>query len=403
MYAFPVVQRTALAVLCFTFILAVPLAFAGEDNSGYLGVMLQDVSPSMAKALQLGEKSGVMINDVVDDSPAAGVGLESGDIILEFQGKEINDYKALTAAVRKTKPGESVEILVLHNGKEQTLKVEMGERENDFTWQFYSDDGEIHSGNDFHFDSDEATVWMDSGNGKVLMFKGEGDEDMRIEMLKDMHEDSDGEQQIIIKKMIEGDHENLVIINSDRGFMGVHLDDIEGQMAEYFGLEDGQGALITEVNEDSPAAEAGLKAGDVIIKLGDEDIESTQGLHQAMAETKPEQEIDIKVLRKGKNKTLTVTLGEAPENMMIKNIEIISDGDDTFTITAPKMWRGKHGSAHKVPHAQYKVMRKHQEDMGDHHRQLEWIHERDDLDELRQELKEMKKELKKMKKELKKK
>ncbi len=65
MDAFSAAKRAALAAVCFAFILAAPVALAADDNSGYLGVMLQEISPSMAKALQLGEKSGVMINEVV--------------------------------------------------------------------------------------------------------------------------------------------------------------------------------------------------------------------------------------------------------------------------------------------------------------------------------------------------
>ena len=70
--------------------------------------------------------------------------------------------------------------------------------------------------------------------------------------------------------------------------MGVNLDDLNEQMGEYFGVEGGKGALVTEVVEDSPAAKAGLKAGDVIVKLGEKDIDSSAALHKAMADTEPE-------------------------------------------------------------------------------------------------------------------
>jgi len=89
MNAFPAAKRTAFAVLCLCLAFSLPTAMASEDKSGYLGVMLQDISPNMAKALQLEGKSGVMITEVVDDSPAAKVGLEGGDVVLMFNGQAV--------------------------------------------------------------------------------------------------------------------------------------------------------------------------------------------------------------------------------------------------------------------------------------------------------------------------
>jgi serine protease Do len=357
MHAFSAAKRTLLTVLCFCLVLGASTALADEEKSGYLGVMLQDVSSSMAKALQLGDKSGVMISEVVEDSPAHKAGLEDGDIILEFQGQPVGNFKALTEAVRQAKPGQTVDMVILHNGKKQSLKVELGER------------------------SDELT-WVTGPDKKVMVFKGDGDEDFHVQMLKDVHEDMDKEHQVLIKKFYGGDDEELLIIGNGRGFMGVQLDDISGQMAEYFEIEDGKGALITEVNEDSPAAKAGLRAGDVIVKIGDQAVDSAGSVHKAMAGTKPEQEVTVKVMRKGDSKSFKVTLGDAPENMMFKEMKIITD-DDHFTVTAPKMlFHGK--GAPRL------------------HEEFEWQSSNEELDQMRQDLQELKKELKELKKELKK-
>ena len=75
MFAFPAAKRTIVLIMGIALLVASLTAFAG-DEKGYLGVVLQDISPSMAKALQIDEKSGVMVNEVVDDSPAAKAGLE---------------------------------------------------------------------------------------------------------------------------------------------------------------------------------------------------------------------------------------------------------------------------------------------------------------------------------------
>nr|MEE4269687.1 hypothetical protein [Candidatus Krumholzibacteria bacterium] len=68
MPAFSAAKRTALTLVGLVFLLSAPLALADNHSSGYLGVMLQEISPSMAKALQLDGKSGIMINNVIKDS-----------------------------------------------------------------------------------------------------------------------------------------------------------------------------------------------------------------------------------------------------------------------------------------------------------------------------------------------
>ena len=163
--------------------------------------------------------------------------------------------------------------------------------------------------------------------------------------------------------------------------MGVEVDDINEQMGEYFDVKDGEGALISSVTEDSAADEAGLEAGDVIIKIEDENIKSAGDVHKALSGTEPEQKMEILVIRKGKKKTIEITLGEVPENQMFKQIEMIG-GDHNIFMKSPKMLH------HVLP--------------GEKDKDLRVIYDdEDDLKEMRNELEKMKKELKEMKKELK--
>jgi C-terminal processing protease CtpA/Prc len=326
MPAFSAAKRTALTLVGLVFLLSAPLALADNHSSGYLGVMLQEISPSMAKALQLDGKSGIMINNVIKDSPAAKAGLEDGDIILMFKGDAVESTGAFTKAVRAAKPGEDVEMIIIRNGKKQTVKVELAEH-----------------------DQDEVS-WFSQGD--------------------------DNEHEVIIKKLKEGPRGNIAFFSqNDRGFLGVHLDGIEGQMADYFEVDGG--ALITEVNEDSPAAKAGLKAGDVIVKVDDMEIGDESDLHKAMQDTKPEQEVKVQVIRKGDKKTMKVTLGEMPDNMGFENIEIFTDGIHK-SLRAPKMLYHGKGQGNT------------------------WTIHGDEMESMKKELQEMKKELQEMKKELKK-
>jgi membrane-associated protease RseP (regulator of RpoE activity) len=371
MHAFLAARRTALFVACLALVAAAPLALADDAaKSGYLGVMLQDITPSMAKALQLGDRSGVMIIEVVADSPAARVGLEGGDIILEFKGRPTGDYQGLTGEVRACRPGETVEMVILHNGKEQTLQVELGEREDDLVWSHREGDRVLmfkdQEGKDYHI--------------QMLKELHEDMDDIHVEVLKDLHEDMEGEHQVIIKRF----GEDIFFIGADRGYLGIKMDEVSGQMAEYFEVEGG--ALITEVIADSPAASAGLKAGDVVVRAAGQEVGSPAALHKALTGSESGEEIEVKVVRKGKEKTLKVKLGEMPEEMAVGNFRVFNDGDN-WTVRAPKMlFHGKRGDAH----------------VNAPHRELEMFYDHGDMEQLKQELKELKKEMDELKKELKK-
>ncbi|MDP8237846.1 MAG: PDZ domain-containing protein [Candidatus Hatepunaea meridiana] len=92
------------------------------------------------------------------------------------------------------------------------------------------------------------------------------------------------------------------------GFLGVEITELEGQLAEYFGVK--TGVLIESVGEDSPAEKAGLMAGDVIVKIEDEEIEDVSDLIEEIRSKDPESEVEINIVRKGKKKTIKAKLGE---------------------------------------------------------------------------------------------
>jgi membrane-associated protease RseP (regulator of RpoE activity) len=183
---------------------------------------------------------------------------------------------------------------------------------------------------------------------------------------------------------------------SAHGYLGVHLQDLDEALLAALDYEDlDGGVLVTEVVEDSPAAAAGLKAGDVIVRLGGNEIDSSGTLHKAIADTKPEQKVAIEVVRKGQVKSLAITLGEVPENQFSKHMEFIGQsGDDHFTIhSSPTMM--KHFKHHGDEDVHVKVIRRgapHGEDIE--------IHELHEIEEAHQELKQMRNELDKMREEL---
>lgn len=328
MKAFTAAERALLAVLAGALIVAAP-ALAGD--SGYLGVQLQDLTPAMAKALQLGDQDGVLVSDVVDDGPAQKAGLQDGDVIVAFAGKPLSDYSSLAAAVRAAKPGDRVDVAVLRDGKRQTVTVELGEAQDDFAWN-------VMTGDDGEFAFKTQTL--------------------------------------------------------QRGWLGVHIDDLGDQLGEYFGVKDGRGALVTGVEADSPAAKAGLKAGDVIVRAGDKDVTDAADLHQALAGTKPQDQVGIEFVRKGKTQSANATLAEAPAGTLPDMTFFGDDGE--FHVMAPKMMHrhlqpmGKHDvRVMRAPRGHVEVIT----GMADAEQDMKVM--REELDQLRKELDQLRQDLKK--------
>jgi serine protease Do len=91
-----------------------------------------------------------------------------------------------------------------------------------------------------------------------------------------------------------------------RGYLGVYISDLTPEMAAAFGFKGNQGALVNEVNEGSPATEAGLKSGDIVVAYDGHDVANSSDLRRRVAATKPDTKVQVKVWREGKETTLSV-------------------------------------------------------------------------------------------------
>lgn len=106
---------------------------------------------------------------------------------------------------------------------------------------------------------------------------------------------------------------NLLKGNSiDRGFLGVVIQDISEPLAKQFNIPDRRGALVSQVNPDSPAATAGMKAGDVIVKFNGEVVNNTRDLRKRVSTTEPGTSVNMALLRHGESKAVSVTIGKMP-------------------------------------------------------------------------------------------
>ncbi len=101
----------------------------GHVTRGWLGVSIQEMTPELAKSLALKEKKGALVAQVVSGSPAEKAGIEQGDVIVEFNGKQITDSKDLPRIVASTPVGESVTVKVSRDGKMMDRQIKVGEME----------------------------------------------------------------------------------------------------------------------------------------------------------------------------------------------------------------------------------------------------------------------------------
>ncbi len=172
------------------------------------------------------------------------------------------------------------------------------------------------------------------------------------------------------------------------GYLGVQIQGLDGQLADYFGAKDG-GVLITEVIEDSPAEKAGMKAGDVILSVAGEEVEDASDLVEEIRGHKPDSQVQLNVIRKNRKRKMKVTLGEAPRSFSMgfspgKNRMFFGDKD--FDEDVDMFFNMDRNGPHKM----MKRFRFHDEEFD-----LDELE--DEMDALRKELRDIRKEIKKLK------
>jgi serine protease Do len=180
----------------------------------YLGVACQDVSAERAKALKLPEEGGVEVTLLDPNSPAAAAGIKVGDVVIQYNGQRVEGWEQFARLVRETPPGREVKLQIYRGGSPQIIVAKLATRPP-LTMQGSLVPSAVHS----------------------QPFQG---------VLPD----------VPLNRMSWGS-----------GILGAELESLEGQLAEYFGVKDG--VLVRSVMHGSAAERAGLKAGDVITRVGD--------------------------------------------------------------------------------------------------------------------------------------
>jgi C-terminal processing protease CtpA/Prc len=249
-----------------------------------LGVRLQEVDGDAMTRLKLREEKGALVTEVLRDSAAEKAGILKDDVILKFQGEAVLTAAQLTRLVREVPAGRKVDLELARNGApvKVTATLERAEWKGD-----HPDIPELA----------DLDLRLSEKLGKLgdLRFKSRGGERERS---FDFKIDENGP---------------TTFSRAGRGRLGITYTEIEGQLARYFKSPKENAILVNSVVEGSPAEKAGLKAGDLLIKLGGASIEETSDLQEAVSDLEAGKPAPLTVWRDGKNVELSVTL-EAPRN-----------------------------------------------------------------------------------------
>ncbi|HET7319218.1 MAG TPA: PDZ domain-containing protein, partial [Nitrospirota bacterium] len=106
-----------------------------------------------------------------------------------------------------------------------------------------------------------------------------------------------------------------------RGWLGVTIQNLTADLAKSLNIKETPGALVSGVEKDSPADKAGLKRGDLIVELNGKKVDDSTMLRNMVSQSAPGTKADFKIMREGKEKTVTATLGEYKEKQVVKKAE----------------------------------------------------------------------------------
>ncbi len=319
-------------------------------SGAYLGVSLRDVSSEDVSSLGLRDEFGALIESVSEESPAAEAGLQEGDVIATWNGERVESVAVLSRFVRETPPGRSVSLGVFRGGSQQTIAVELGERSSSARTLAYSIGPEMRVRMEElreHLRESRDEMRLSEEELRVMREKMRLSEDEMREAREHMRAARERALECMVEVEVdeegEGGGRRVVIVRGGRGRMGVRLQDLTDQLGDYFGVEGGDGALVTSVTEDSPAAAAGIQAGDVIVAVGAESVDGPGDVARAVrsAEAGP---TEVTVIRDGQRRSFTVTLEEPAEGDCENMLVAPEGGPHSF------QWHSDDGEVHVLPH-----------------------------------------------------
>jgi hypothetical protein len=256
----------------------------------------------------------------------------------------------LSRFVRETPPGRNVSLGVFRGGSQQTIAVKLGERSRAARTLAYSIGPEMREQMEElreHLRESRDEMRLSEEELREMREKMRLSEDQMREAREHMRAARtralECRVEVEVDEEGEGGERRVVIVRGGRGRLGVRLQGLTDQLGDYFGIEGGEGALVTSVTEDSPAAAAGIQAGDVIVAVGSKPVEGPGDVARAVrgAEAGP---AEVTVIRDGQRRSFTVTLEEPAEGDCENMLVAPEGGPHSF------QWHSDDGEVHVLPH-----------------------------------------------------
>jgi serine protease Do len=247
-------------------------------GGGRLGVSLDEVGAGDATRLGLSAERGAVVTKVEEGSAADKGGLKEGDVIVRFGGENVWSATQLARVVRETPPGRAVSVDVSRGGSVQTLSVTLAKPDRDLAF------GPGGMG-DFHFEMPEMADLADLPDVPVPP---------------------------AIAGVPRPPHPPVPPMAPAFGprggrKLGLAYQELGDQLARYFKVDGG--VLVTDVEEDGPAAKAGVKAGDVIVRVSGKAVKDGRDLREALRDADAGSTATLSVQREGRSMDLGVKIG----------------------------------------------------------------------------------------------
>ncbi|MBY2913205.1 Do family serine endopeptidase [Rhizobium leguminosarum] len=224
----------------------------GETRRGWLGVRIQPVTDDIADSLGLDTAKGALVAGVIKGGPVDDGSIKAGDVILKFDGKTVSEMRDLPRVVAESTVGKEVDVVVLRDGKEQTVKVKLGRLED--SDQAAASDDAAPDGSQ----SDGGVITPDPGENNDMDQPDSGDQAKPAPDSPDQH-----------KGQVSPD------AATPKNVLGLSLSLLSAETRKAFGIaESVDGVVVTEVTPGSASAEKGLKPGDVIVEVAQEFMKS---------------------------------------------------------------------------------------------------------------------------------
>jgi serine protease Do len=207
----------------------------GKVVRGWLGVLIQKITPELKDKLDLKDEKGALVADVVSGGPAEKAGLKRGDVIVSFDGKEIEEMKQLPYVVASTPVGKMVTVELIRKGKKNALQVEVGE--------------------------------------------------------------------------LKEETEPPVVAEAEPN-LGLTLKEITPELARNFRLSETSGLVVVQVEANSPASEAGVAPGDIILEVDQESMKSLAEFNKKMGSYTAGDTVLLLINRRGSTLYITLKIWE---------------------------------------------------------------------------------------------